>query len=72
MTVEEYIKSKEKFNLMPFVSVYTTIMELVNDGYIATKVFDLGGNSNVATPQSKPVAEVSRGLYCASDFHSNR
>ena len=34
MTVDEYIKSKEKFRLMPFVTIYTAIMELINDGYI--------------------------------------
>ena len=34
MTVEEYIKSNEKFHLMPFVTIYTAIMELINDGYI--------------------------------------
>lgn len=34
MTIEEYIKSKEKFRLMPFVTIYTAIMELINDGYI--------------------------------------
>ena len=28
MTIEEYIKSKEKFRLMPFVTIYTAIMEL--------------------------------------------
>ena len=33
MTVDEYIKSKEKFHLMPFVTIYTAIMELINDGY---------------------------------------
>ena len=34
MTIDEYIKSKEKFHLMPFVTIYTAIMELTNDGYI--------------------------------------
>ena len=34
MTVDEYIKSKEKFRMMPFVTIYTAIMELINDGYI--------------------------------------
>ena len=34
MTIEEYIKSKEKFSLMPFVTIYTAIMELINDGYM--------------------------------------
>ena len=34
MAIEEYIKSKEKFRLIPFVTIYTAIMELINDGYI--------------------------------------
>ena len=34
MTIEEYINSKEKFRLMPFVTIYTAIMELINDGYM--------------------------------------
>ena len=34
LTIEEYIKSKEKFRMMPFVTIYTAIMELINDGYI--------------------------------------
>ena len=34
MTIDEYIKSKEKFHLMPFVTIYTAIMELINYGYI--------------------------------------
>ena len=34
MTIEEYIKSKEKFHLMPFVTIYTAIMELIDDGYM--------------------------------------
>ena len=34
LTVDEYIKSKEKFSLIPFVTIYAAIMELINDGYI--------------------------------------
>ena len=45
MTIEEYIKSKEKFHLMPFVTIYTAIMELINDGYIDKYAFDRGENS---------------------------
>ena len=38
MTIDEYIKSKEKFRLMPFVTIYTEIMELINDGYMRRDV----------------------------------
>ena len=40
MTVDEYIKSKEKFCLMPFVTIYTAIIELINDGYIEQTAFE--------------------------------
>ena len=72
MTVEEYIKSKHKFNLMPFVTVYTTIMELINDGFIDQSAFAKGGGSDVAVCEQKPERAVCRGLYSAGDFHSNR
>lgn len=42
MTIEEYIKNKEKFHLMPFVTIYTAIVELINDGYIDKSAFDRG------------------------------
>ena len=72
MTIEEYIKSKEKFHLMPFVTIYTAIMELVNDGYIEQDAFEKGGGSDVAVHNQKST-EQSRGrLYSAGDFHSNR
>ena len=47
MTIEEYIKSKEKFHLMPFVTIYTAIMELINDGYIEQNAFEIVGGSDV-------------------------
>ena len=47
MTIEEYIKSKEKFRLMPFVTIYTAIMELINDGYIEETAFEKAGGSGV-------------------------
>lgn len=72
MTIEEYIKSKPKFDLMPFVTVYTTIMELINDGFIDERAFEKGGVSNVAVSQSKPERKTCRGLYSSGDFHSNR
>ena len=43
MTVDEYIKSKGKFRMMPFVTIYTAIMELINDGYIGQTAFEEGG-----------------------------
>ena len=72
MTIEEYIKSKPKFELMPFVTVYTTIMELINDGFIDEKAFEKGGGENVAVHKFEPQRKVCRGLYDQSDFHSNR
>ena len=72
MTIEEYIKSKPKFELMPFVTVYTTIMELINDGFIDEKAFEKGGGENVAVHKFEPQKPVCRGLYSAGDFHSNR
>ena len=48
LTIEEYIKSKEKFRLMPFVTIYTAIMELINDGYIEETAFEKAGGSGVA------------------------
>ena len=54
MTIEEYIKSKEKFRLMPFVTIYTAIMELINDGFIDEKAFEKGGGAYVAVHEFKP------------------
>ena len=34
MNITEYIKSKKEFELMPFMTVYLTIVELIKDGYI--------------------------------------
>ena len=72
LTIEEYIKSKEKFHLMPFVTIYTAIMELINDGFIDEKAFEKGGGENVAVSQPKPERKTCRGLYSSGDFHSNR
>ena len=72
MTIEEYIKSKPKFELMPFVTVYTTIMELINDGFIEQSALEKGGGADVAVSQPKPERKTCRGLYSAGDFHSNR
>ena len=72
LTIEEYIKSKEKFHLMPFVTIYTAIMELINDGYIEQNAFEKVGGSDVAVSQPKPERKTCRGLYSSGDFHSNR
>ena len=72
MTIEEYIKSKEKFHLMPFVTIYTAIMELINDGFIDEKAFEKGGGENVAVHKQKPTEQSGGRLYSAGDFHSNR
>ena len=71
MTIEEYIKSKDIFRLMPFVTIYTTICELLNDGFIDQNAFEKGGGENVAVSQPKPKAKVRRGLYRPSDFESD-
>lgn len=72
MTIEEYIKSKEKFHLMPFVTIYTAIIELINDGYIEQTSFEKVGGSNVAVHKQKSTEQGCGRLYSAIDFHSNR
>ena len=72
LTIEEYIKSNEKFHLMPFVTIYTAIMELINDGYIEQNAFEKVGGSDVAVSQPKPERKICWGLYSSGDFHSNR
>ena len=72
MTVDEYIKSKEKFHLMPFVTIYTAIMELINDGYIEQDAFEKVGGSDVAVCEQKPQKQVRRRLHSQGDFHGNR
>lgn len=60
MTVEEYIKSKEIFRLMPFVTIYTTICELLNDGYIERSAFEKEGVSDVAVHEFEPERKIGR------------
>ena len=72
MTIEEYIKSKPKFELMPFVTVYTTIVELINDGFIEQNAFEKVGGSDVAVHKQKSAGTLSWRLYSTGDFHSNR
>ena len=59
VSIEEYIKSKEKFRLMPFVTIYTAIMELINDGYIDQTAFDKVCGSDVAVHKQKSTRPVS-------------
>ena len=72
LTIEEYIKSKKKFKLMPFATVYATITELISDGFIEENAFGKGGVSDVAVCEQKPERTYSGGLYGESYFHSNR
>lgn len=69
MSVEEYIKSKEKFRLMPFVTIYTAIMELINDGYIEQTAFEKAGGSGVEVCEQKSKEQVRRGLHSQGDCH---
>lgn len=72
MSVEEYIKSKEKFSLMPFATIYAAIMELINDGYIDQEAFERAGDSNVEISEPEPEREKCRRLYGSRYFFSNR
>ena len=72
MTIEGYIKSKEKFRLMPFVTIYTAIMELINDGYVEQDAFEKVGGSDVAVHKFEPQRKVCRRLYDQGDWHSDR
>ena len=72
MTVDEYIKSKEKFRLMPFVTIYTAIMELINDGYIEQTAFEKAGGSDVAVHKQKSTGPVSGRLHGQSNFYGNQ
>lgn len=72
MTIEEYIKLKEKFSLMPFVTIYTAIMELINDGYIEQTAFEKAGGSDVAVHKQKSTEQGCGRLHGQGDFHGNR
>ena len=69
MTVEEYIKSKEKFHLMPFVTIYTAIIELINDGYIEKTGVGEEGGAGVGGHKFGPTKKEGRGLHCKGDCH---
>ena len=72
MTIEEYIKSKEKFHLMPFVTIYTAIMELINDGYIEQTAFEKAGGSDLAVHKQKSTRPISGRLHGQGNFYGNR
>ena len=72
MTIEEYIKSKDAFRLMPFTTIYVAICELLNDGFIEQSAFEKGGGENVAVHELKPERKVCRRLYDQGDWHSDR
>ena len=56
---------------MPFVTIYTAIMELINDGYIEETAFEKAGGSDVAVHKQEPERPMCRGLYSAGDFYGN-
>ena len=60
MTVDEYIKSKEKFRLMPFATIYTAIMGLISDGYIDKTAFEKAGGSDVEVHKQKSTGKECR------------
>ena len=72
MTIEEYIKSKDNFSLMPFTTVYLTITELISDGFIEQSAFEKGGGENVAVHKFEPPKKECRRLYDSGDWHSDR
>ena len=41
MKIIDYIKSKKKFQQMPFMTVYLTIVELIKDGYLKNDIFEV-------------------------------
>ena len=67
MSIDKYIKSKEKFSRMPFSTVYAVIVELVADGYIDSSDFELAGDSGVAVHKFEPPKKECRGLHCQGD-----
>ena len=71
MSVEEYIKYNEKFSRMPFATIYTAIMELINDGYIEQTAFEKAGGSDVEVHKQKPTRTGSGRLHGQGDFRGN-
>ena len=69
MSIDKYIKSKEKFSRMPFSTVYAVIVELISDGYVNTNAFEWAGDSGVAVHKFEPPKKECRGLHCKGDCH---
>ena len=69
MSIDKYIKSKEKFSRMPFSTVYAVIVELISDGYIDSSDFEQAGDSGVAVHKFEPPKKECRGLHCKGDCH---
>ena len=69
MSIDKYIKSKEKFSRMPFSTVYAVIVELISDSYIDANSFELVGDSGVAVHKFEPQKKECRGLHCQGDCH---
>ena len=72
MSIDKYIKSKEKFSRMPFSTVYAVIVELISDGYIDSNAFELVGDSGVAVCKLEPARKKCRGLHCQGNCHCNK
>ncbi|MBR5823624.1 MAG: hypothetical protein IKY67_05745 [Paludibacteraceae bacterium] len=47
MSITDYIQSKEELKLMPFMSVYGTILLLIRDGIIDKDTFEVVVKENV-------------------------
>ena len=72
MSIDKYIKSKEKFSRMPLTTVYAVIVELNSDGYIDSSDFEQAGDSGVAVCKLEPARKKCRGLHCQGDCHCNK
>ena len=53
MDIKEYIYQKPEFKLMPFMTIYLTIQELIKDGYIPREAFESRRPNYVDISQSK-------------------
>ncbi len=47
LSILDYVNSKEEMRLMPFMTVYRTILMLIEDGYIKKDVFETSVKANV-------------------------
>lgn len=72
MSIDKYIKSKEKFSRMPFSTVYAVIVELISDGYIDSSNFEWAGDSGVAVCKLEPARKKCGGLHCQGDCHCDK